>query len=206
MVDDRGKRGSVEHTFRAADDTRSGQLRATDLLIADTAVQTRERELAAGGRPPNSPRATMHGYIELYSEAPEALNNASVVFEVAQNEAWARARQRGRPRHAAADRAPTRRAVEGSVPDRAAAAGRVRGASRLSVDGKKVGQVTRPFRVGRTGDTGAHDVDAWVLTVARRRAAPIPFASRIDDFDRGAVLSTAGRRLLPRSHELGGAR
>ena len=42
VVDERGRRGSVEHSFRAAL-TQVGEIRATDLLIADERTTSRER-------------------------------------------------------------------------------------------------------------------------------------------------------------------
>src|SRR6185295_13085651 len=83
VVDSSGKRGSVERTFNARLNG-FGQLHVTDLLIADDSVR------GADGLPPAVAADfigdELHGYVELFSEAPEQLKNATVVIEVAQNE------------------------------------------------------------------------------------------------------------------------
>ena len=55
-----------------------------------------------------------------------------------------------------------------------------------SVSGRKVGQVVRPFRVTRAAATIAAP---GAGTVPMRAAAPIAFTSRIDAFDKSAVLT-----------------
>ena len=84
VVDSAGKRGSVEHTFRAQM-TAAGQLKATDLLIAENTGS-----IAAGGLLPavagDFVSGTVHSYIELYADVDEALATASVVFEVAESD------------------------------------------------------------------------------------------------------------------------
>jgi hypothetical protein len=80
VVDDAGRRGSVERLVDARL-AEAGPIRATDLLIADNAHQTANLPLApavtgdiAGG--------TLHGYLELFADAPETLERASITLEI----------------------------------------------------------------------------------------------------------------------------
>jgi VWFA-related protein len=185
VIDDRGRKGSVEHTFRAAL-TSAGQLRATDLLIAERGQSESESVMPVVGRDLTS--GTMHGYIELYSEAPEVLNNASVVFEVAQNaEARALDGAAGRvtPQKVAS---PNQRVIEGSIPIALLPPGEYVARAILSLDGKKVAQVTRPLRIGRAVTTPVKTATLGLRAPTSR--GPIPFASRIEKFDRTAVLAS----------------
>lgn len=186
VLDDRGRKGSVEHAFRAAL-TAAGQLRATDLLIAERGQTESESILPVVGKELTS--GTMHGYIELYSEAPEVLNNATVIFEVAktaEDRALDGAAGRVSPQKTAS---PNRKVVEGSIPMALLPPGEYVARAVLSVDGKKVGQVIRPMRVGRTVVTPVRTSSALALRSPTARA-PIPFVSRIEKFDRGAVLAS----------------
>ncbi len=82
VVDDGGRRGSVEHSFRAQL-TSAGQVRVTDLLLAEPGAE-------GGGIVPTVSADftgdTLHGYFELSSDALDPLNAASAVVEVAQSE------------------------------------------------------------------------------------------------------------------------
>jgi len=183
VIDDAGKRGSVERTF-AARINGFGQLRASDMVIADNSAR------GANGLPPavaaDFTGGQLHGYLELSSEVPEQLTNATVILEVAQDEA-------GR----ALDSTPARfqpvragtegkRSVEASVPIALLPAGEYVARAVISVSGRKVGQVVRPFRVTRAAPALAA---AGTSTVAMPAAAPIPFTSRVDAFDKAAVLT-----------------
>ena len=185
VMDDRGRKGSVEHAFRAAL-TSIGQLRATDLLLAERGQTESESVVPVVGRDFTS--GNMHGYIELYSDAPEVLNNATVMFEIAQA-------ADGRALDGAAGRVtpqttanPNRRVVEGSIPIALLPPGEYVARAVLSLDGKKIGQVARPLRVGRTVTTPVRTTSTIGIRSPTARA-PIPFASRIDKFDRGSVLA-----------------
>jgi VWFA-related protein len=185
VVDDRGRRGSVEHTFRASL-TSAGQVRATDLLIA-------EKRPAADGVVPivggEITSGVVNNYIELYSDAPEVLQNATVMFEVAQDEqARALDGAAGRLQPPPPDAPPNRRALEGSVPVGLLPPGNYVARAVISIDGRKAGQVARPFRVGRTV-TARNTPPAPATKPGSLRTAPIPFASRTERFDRGSVLT-----------------
>jgi VWFA-related protein len=177
-----GKRGSVEHTFRAQL-MPAGQIRMSDLMIADNTG-------AAGLRPAVSGDFTgdfLHGYVELVSDAPDQLKSAAVVMEVASNE-------QGRALDTAAaafqDRPgtpDTRRAAEGAVPIALLPPGDYVARAVVTVAGRKAGQVTRPFRIIRPSRTS---------TSAEGPRAPAPgsapaiaFTSRMDAFERASVLS-----------------
>ena len=92
----------------------------------------------------------VNGYIELYADETDLLKNTTVMFEVAAD-AQSRALDgaAGRVQPATAD-APNRRALEGSIPIALLPPGDYVARAVVSTDGRKVGQVTRPFRVGRT--------------------------------------------------------
>jgi VWFA-related protein len=186
VVDDRGRKGSVEHAFRAAL-TSAGQLRATDLLIAERGQSESESAMPVIGRELTS--GTMHGYIELYSEAAEVLNNTTVVFEIAktaEERALDGAAGRITPQKT---ESPNRRVIEGSIPTALLPPGEYVARAVLSLDGKKVGQVTRPLRIGRTVATPVRTTSTLGVRSPTTRG-PIPFVSRIEKFDRGAVLAS----------------
>jgi len=180
VVDSSGKRGSVERTFNARLNG-FGQLHVTDLLIADDSVR------GADGLPPavaaDFTGDELHGYVELFSEAPEQLKNATVVIEVAQNET-ARALDSTPARfQLQGDR---RRVAEAGVPIALLPPGDYVARAVVMVSGKKVGQVARPFRVTRPAATIA---SPGAGTVPMRAAAPIAFTSKIDAFDKSSVLA-----------------
>jgi VWFA-related protein len=188
VVDDRGKRGSVDHTFRASL-TAAGQVRATDLLIA-------EKRPAADGVVPivgsEITSGTVTNYIELYSDAPEVLQNATVMFEVAQDEqARALDGAAGRVQPPTPDAPPNRRALEGSVPVALLPPGNYVARAVISIDGRKAGQVSRPFRVGRAAAARTPTAAPATKPGSLRTTGPgpIPFASRTERFDRQSVLT-----------------
>ena len=183
VVDQAGKRGSVERTFQARING-FGQLHVTDLLIADNSAR------GTGGLPPavaaDFAGDEIHGYVELFSDVPEQLKNATVMMEVAQDEA-SRALDSTPARfqqvQAGGDR---RRVAEAGVPIALLPPGEYVARAVVSVNGRKVGQVVRPFRVTRAAATAAAPGTA---TVPMKAAAPIAFTSRIDAFDKSAVLT-----------------
>ena len=83
-VDDSPRRGSVEAVV-AAGLTPAGPLRSTDLLIADGAVRTGDLPLfpAVTG---DITGTMLHSYLELFADAPETLEKASVTLEIAESE------------------------------------------------------------------------------------------------------------------------
>jgi len=181
VVDESGRRGSVERTFPARING-FGQLHVTDLLIADDSVE------GADGLPPavaaDFAGNELHGYVELFSDVPEQLRNASVVIEVAQDEA-SRALDSApaRLQQAPDDR---RRVAQASVPIALLPPGEYVARAVVAVGGRTVGQVVRPFRVTRAVPAVSAPGAA---TVPMRATSPIAFTSRIDSFDKSSVLT-----------------
>jgi VWFA-related protein len=81
VVDDAGRRGSVEG-IADAKLTDAGPIRATDLLIADAMGTAASLPLApvVGGDITGN---TLYAYMELFSDAADALGKASITLEVA---------------------------------------------------------------------------------------------------------------------------
>jgi hypothetical protein len=84
VVDDARRRGSVER-LAVADLTTAGPLRATDLLIADAAGRTSDMPLVPSVTGQITGKA-FDSYLELVGTTAEALADASVTLEIAQNE------------------------------------------------------------------------------------------------------------------------
>jgi VWFA-related protein len=183
VVDDSGRRGSVERTI-AARLNGFGQVHATDLLLADNTAQN-------GGDAPPPVAADLTGdelytYLELLSEAVEQLTNTTVMIEVAQSETG-RAIASTPARLQAAERAEGRRRIaEAGLPIGLLPPGEYVARAVISVSGRKVGQVIRPFRVTRAGPVAAVRRGS---TAPLTPAAPIAFASRMDAFDKASVLT-----------------
>jgi len=59
----------------------------------------------------------------------------------------------------------------------------------ITLDGKRVGQVTRAVRVGRTVAATKATNTTVSLKAAPSRSTPVPFASRTERFERGSVLT-----------------
>jgi VWFA-related protein len=183
VADESGRRGSVERSFKARINA-FGQIHATDLLIADNRVR------GAQGLPPavaaDFVGDELHAYVELYSEAPEQLRDATVVMEIARDEtsrALDSTPARFEQLQAGAD---TRRVAEAGVPIALLPAGDYVARAVISVSGRKVGQVVRPFRVTRAAGIVSTPGNA---TVPMRAAEPIVFTSTIDAFDKSSVLT-----------------
>ena len=177
VVDDLGKRGSVERTF-AAKITAFGQLHVTDLLIADD---------SAPGLPPAAAAdfagGELHAYVELFSDVPERLRSATVTMEVAQHET-------GRALDSVPARfqnvaTPNRRAAEAGIPIALLPGGEYVARAVISDGGRTIGQVTRPFRITRSGTT----VTTPGSSAAVAATAVIPFTSRSEVFDKASVLT-----------------
>jgi VWFA-related protein len=182
VVDSAGKRGSVEHTFRAQLAS-AGQIRITDLLLA---------EVGAGGAQGLTPAVSadltgdiLQTYVELYSDAAEPLRNATAVIEVAETEdgraldtAVARFQPEGEP---------LRRVAEASVPIAFLPPGQYVARAVVSAGGRKLGQVSRPFRIVRSAPSVA--APGASASRAPGTGAPIPFTSTIDAFERTSVLA-----------------
>jgi VWFA-related protein len=172
VVDDLRRRGSVEHRFRAQL-VEAGPLRGADLLLAEAGTS------APGEAEPvvsaDYTSDVVHALIELYADAPEALERATVAFEVAEHED-------GRAinsvpgvaaLHAAAS--PTARSLQAAIPIGLLPPGEYVARAVIAADGREVGRVARPFRVARA--------------VVTSRNLPAMLPSRLDAFDRKAVLA-----------------
>ena len=182
VVDDTGKRGSVEHTIEARL-TNAGQLHLTDLLLG-------EEGGAGGGLIPtvsaNFKGDLLHGYLELHSEAPEVLRSASVAFEVAASPE-ARPLETAPARFDDGSATPARRAAEAVVPIALLPTGDYVARAVVTVAGQRVGQVSRPFRITRTADTTPAAASA--AAGGNVTKPTIPFTSKMESFDRASVLS-----------------
>lgn len=182
VVDANGKRGSVERTFVARING-FGQLHATDLLIADNTVR------GTDGLPPavnaDFTGDELHAYLELFSDVPEQVRTATVVMEVAQAES-SRALD-STPARMQQTPTPNRRVAEAGVPIGLLPPGEYVARAVVSVGGRKVGQVIRPFRITRTAP--AITAPGASAAVATPSTTPIAFASRIEAFDRTSVLT-----------------
>ena len=178
VVDDTGRRGSIERTFTARING-FGQLHVTDLLISDG---------TPGGSDGLTPAVAaeftgndVSAYVELFSDVPEQLRSASVVMEVAASET-SQALDSVAARFQQGSNA-NRRAAEAALPIALLPPGEYVARAGVSVDGRKVGQVARPFRIARATRT------ATATAAAARPATPIAFSSRIDAFDKASVLT-----------------
>lgn len=184
VVDDQGRQGSVEHRFSAALTT-VGEFQVGDLLIAD------ERPTDGSSTPRIAGEFTsgvVNGYLELYSESAEVLKNATVVFEIAQNEqARALDGAAGKAQPASADH-PNRRAIEGSVPTALLAPGDYVIRAVISAGGRRIGQIARAFKVGRVVAAVKSNKGPAVSTTLGRRE-PVAFSSRSEKFERASVLT-----------------
>jgi VWFA-related protein len=183
VLDDKGRLGSVEHSFRPALSA-LGELKGGDMLLAA------ERGQAKGALPIISGEITtgmVSPYLELYASSPDLLKNASVIFEVATNDQGrAIDGAAGRVQPASAE-SPNRRAIEASIATSLLPPGDYVVRAVVNMDGRKVGQIVRPFKVGRLAAAATAPPPAPGLRPASR--APVPFTSRIDRFERSAVLT-----------------
>ena len=180
VVDDTGKRGSVEHIVRAQL-TAAGQIHLTDLLLGE--------DSEGGGLNPavsaEFKGGILHGYLELHSEAPESLKNATVALEIA-NGPVARAFDTV-PARFEDDATPSRRPLAEAVVPIALLPRAIRRARRRHRGGAQVRAVSRSFRIVRTAAVTGPEVSA--AAGGRPAKTPIAFTSRIDAFERGSVLT-----------------
>jgi VWFA-related protein len=145
VVDSEGRRGSLERPVRAFM-TRMSRFRATELLIGDDAsggsgaggiVPTITGELSGG---------QLYAYMELFTDSPAGFDNTSAAIEIVpaggthvveRADAALLPVQEGQPV----------RAVSGSIAIALLTPGAYVARAVVTVDGKTVGQMTRPFRV-----------------------------------------------------------
>ena len=183
VLDNAGRRGSVEHSFTPSLTT-LGELRAADLLLAEEVENGGSVLPSIGGEFTSGVVAT---YIELYSDVVETLKSTSVMFEVSDNEdGRAMDGAVGRVRASTAD-SPDRRALEASFKTTLLPPGDYVVRAVVSANGKQVGRVTRPIRIGKTVSAAAKVNSATLRPGAR--PVVVPFSSRIERFDRASVLT-----------------
>jgi VWFA-related protein len=148
VVDDAGRRGSVERIVEARLNE-AGSIRASDLLLGEGA----DREWGLPVAPAITGDITggsLHGYIELFADAAEALEQASVTLEIAASET-----------SAALERVPVQLATSTEdvrcrlAPARVDVArlppGDYVARAVIAVGLDAVGQVSRPFRIAASG-------------------------------------------------------
>jgi VWFA-related protein len=183
VVDDAGKRGSVEHAFRAQL-TSAGSIRIGDLLIGEDA------SAGLDGATPSvaadfSDADALHGYLEIYGDSAEGLKDASVTLEVAAKED-ARALESAQARLDNPGTAASRRVAEGTLPVALLPPGEYQARAIVSIGGRKVGQVTRPFRIARPAAAAGSPLPG---RSGARAKPPGPFSFRVDPFQRASVLT-----------------
>ncbi len=172
VVDDLRRRGSVEHAFRAQLNE-VGPLRGGDLLLAEAGSQSNGEAQPVVSADYTSD--VIHTMMELYSDTPQALETASVTFEVADTETSRAINSvAGAPALHASPTA-TARALQAAIPIGLLPPGEYVARAVITSGGKKVGQIARPFRVTRA------------VVTAGRMPAMLP--SRLDGFDKQAVLN-----------------
>lgn len=179
VVDPKGRAGSVERTFDAKLTT-AGQLKFGELMLAEVAGRS--------ARPTVDGRInadTLMAYAEIYSDASGPLQSATARIEIGKTET-------DTPNEIAnltfSDRKTEgKRTAEGAVPIALLAVGDYIARAVFTVDGKVMGQVTRPFTV--THSTASRPSPGPAPTSATSAAGErITFTSKIEAFERGAVL------------------
>ena len=145
VVDNEGRRGSLERPVRAFM-TRMARFRATELLIGDDA----SGDAAAGGIVPTVTGELsgdqLHAYMELFSDTPAGFDETTVTIEVLPAGGTKVVEQGTATLQAVQDGQPVR-AVSGSVPIALLSKGSYVARAVVTVAGRKVGQMTRPFRI-----------------------------------------------------------
>lgn len=181
VVDPSGRTGSIERTFNARLET-AGPLRLGELMLAETIGRTArpsvDGRITAG---------TLMAYAEIYSDTASALQNATLSIEIGKTESdppVERAALRFSDR-----RFDGKRAAEGSVPIAALPAGDYLARAVATIDGKVVGQVIRPFTVTHAEPSVPQPGPAPASRIASETTERIAFESKIEAFDRNAVLA-----------------
>lgn len=180
VVDPTGRTGSVERTFEVKL-AGAGQLKFGELMLAEVVGRT--------ARPSVDGRITadtLMAYTELYSEANGPLQSATVHIEIGRTET-------DRPNETANLRFSDRkyegkRTAEGAVPIAMLAAGDYVARAVFVIDGKVVGQVTRPFTITRS-NVGRPAPGLAPVSPTSAPSDRIAFTSKIESFDRDAVMT-----------------
>jgi VWFA-related protein len=145
VLDSDGRRGSLERPVRAFM-TRIARFRATELLIGDG----EGNESPAGGVVPtvsgDLAGAQLHVYMELFADSPDAFAGAAVTIEVSPAGGSSVVDSAPAPLRPAGsdDRV---RAAAGAVPISLLPKGSYVARAVVTLDGRRVGQMSRSFRV-----------------------------------------------------------
>jgi VWFA-related protein len=183
VLDNAGRRGSVEHEFTAVLKN-LGELRVADLLLAEEIDTGSEATPSIGGE---FTSGMVNTYLELYSDVVETLKSATVMFEVAESEEGrAMDGAVGRVRASSVE-SPNRRAVEARFKTTVLPPGNYVVRAVVSADGRRLGHITRPLRIGKPTMTVRAAPGLGLKATAR--PVNVPFASRTERFDRTAVLT-----------------
>lgn len=174
-VDDAGRRATVEHGFEARV-TSVGQLRLSDVLVAEAPASGRTISPAVAGRVTTD---TLVAYSELYSTAEPQLQMATLTLEVARD-AGSRALE-ATPMRLVGAETKGQRTFEASVPVSLLPDGDYVARAVLATGGRPIGSTARAFSLSRGEARSAP------ATGAGRPASPFPV--RIDPFSRAEVLS-----------------
>jgi VWFA-related protein len=145
VVDSDGRRGSLERPVRAYM-TRMARFRATELLIGDAAAG----DANAGGVVPtisgDLSADQLYTYLELFSDAPGGFDGTEVAVEIVAAGGTNVVDRAAATLQAVPGNQPVR-AVSASVPIALLTPGNYVARAVVSVDGRKVGQISRPFRI-----------------------------------------------------------
>lgn len=171
-VDDAGRRATVEHGFEARV-AAAGQLRLSDVLVAEAPTSGRTISPAVAGRVTTD---TLVAYAELYSTAEPQLQNATLTLEVARD-ATSRALEAA-PMRLVGTETKGQRSFEASVPVSLLPDGDYVARTVLATGSRPIGSTVRAFSLAR-GDAPP----------AAPATPAAPFAVRIDPFNRADVLS-----------------
>jgi VWFA-related protein len=146
VSDPAGLSGSVERSVRAYV-RRLGPFRVSDLMLGDEA-----RGADASGIVPTVTAQTsadvLHGYLELFAETPAEFDRTAVAVEIAAT-AESPALQTTPARLQAPDTDAHSRAVGAALPIRSLPSGTYVARAVITVNGQKVGVMTRAFQVVR---------------------------------------------------------
>ena len=180
VIDPKGRAGSIERTFEAALPS-AGQLKFGELMLAE--VSGRNARPTVDGR---INADTLMAYVEIYSDAAGPLASATARLEIGKT-------AHDQPNETASLRFGDRkydgkRTAEGAVPIAMLAAGDYIARAVFVIDGKDVGQVTRPFTITHAAATRPAMGPAPSLPGATS-GERIAFTSKIESFDRDAVLN-----------------
>ncbi len=149
VSDESGRRGSVERQVWAYM-RRLSQFRVTELLIGDDGAGDGGKANATEGILPSvtgeMSAGVLHAYLELFTESPAVFAHASVAMEVAAAPD-APALQSAAARLQTPDTDDHCRAASAAIPIARLPAGAYVARAVISVDGRIVGVVLRPFRV-----------------------------------------------------------